>query len=148
MAGCRIRSEHEIRKIPPALVNAHQVAHAHAESIVTDARAKIFWGENAEKVRAFLLSKNVGDKEAQELIAALLEERAESIRADGVKKLWLGGLFALAPVAYFLFYRFAGDMELKIFSGLVVLGVVGVTRIVSGLRMILRPQTVTGDLSN
>lgn len=119
-----------------------------AETIVVDARAKIIWGESPEKVLAFLQSKNVGDKAALELIDALLKERDASIRADGLRKIWVGAGLCAAPAAYYLVSLFVGTISLKLFSVLLLLGLVGLVRLVSGLGMVLRPRGHKGDLSN
>ena len=118
------------------------------EPIVVDARAKIVWGESPEKVLAFLQSKSVGDKDAFELIEELQKERAASIRADGIKKTWIGVLFVLAPVAYYFASMLIGYWSMKFFAALIVLGAVGLVKITNGLSMILRPRAITGDLAN
>jgi hypothetical protein len=122
--------------------------HAIPEPIVIDARAKIIWGESPEKVLTFLQSKGVGDKEAFGLIEELQKERAASIRADGIKKTWVGVLFVLAPVAYYFASMYIGYWSLKFFAALIVLGAVGLAKITNGLSMVLRPRAVTGDLAN
>lgn len=122
--------------------------HAIPEPIVADARAKITWGENPEKVITFLQSKNAGDKDAFELIEELQKERAASIRADGIKKTWIGALFVLASVAYYFASMFIGYWSMKFFAALIVVGAVGLAKITSGLSMILRPRAVTTDLAN
>jgi hypothetical protein len=118
------------------------------EPVVVEARAKIIWGESTQKVLTYLQSKSVGDKEASVLLEDLMKERAASIRTDGVKKVWIGVLFVLAPVAYYLVSKFVGFWSLKLFSGLIVLGIVGIAKLSSGLSMILKPRAVKGDLSN
>src|SRR5437868_6150716 len=122
--------------------------HAIPEPIVVDARAKITWGESPEKVLAFLQSKSIGDKDAFELIEELHKERAASIRADGIRKTWIGVLFVLAPVAYYFASMFIGYWSMKFFAALIVLGAVGLAKITSGLSMVLRPRAITGDLAN
>lgn len=122
--------------------------HAIPEPIVVDARAKIFWGESPGKVLAFLQSKSVGDKDAFALIEELQQERAASIRADGIKKTWIGVLFVLAPAAYYFASMYVGYWSMKFFAALIVLGAVGLAKITHGLSMILRPRAVTGDLAN
>ena len=122
--------------------------HAIPEPLVIDARAKIIWGESPAKVLAFLQSKSVGDKDAFELIEELMKERAASIRAEGLKKTWIGVLLVLAPVVYYYATRFLGHWSLEFFAALIVLGAVGLAKITKGLSMVLRPRAVTGDLAN
>lgn len=123
--------------------------HAVPEPIAIEARAKITWGEPPEKVRAYLMSKNVGEKDAATLLEELVAERAASIRSDGLKKAALGAVMAAAPVAYyFVTHLWFEHWDLKLFAGFIVLGAIGVAKLTSGASMVLRPRAVRGDLAN
>jgi len=123
--------------------------HFIPEPIAVEARAKITWGEPPEKVRAFLMTKGIGEKDAASLLQELLTERAASIRSDGMKKVWLGGAFIVAPVAYYFVTHFwIGYWDLKFFAALIVVGVVGLAKATTGFSMVIRPQAVRGDLAN
>lgn len=123
--------------------------HAVPEHIAIEARAKIIWGEPPEKVRAYLMSKNVGEKDATTLLDELEAERAASIRSDGFKKVALGTAMGAAPVAYYFVTHLWFDYwNLKFFAALVVLGALGVAKLTSGASMVLRPRAVRGDLAN
>jgi len=122
--------------------------HAIPETLVIDARAKITWGESPEKVLAFLQSKSIGDKDALALIEGLMQERAASIRADGIKQTWIGALCVLAPIVYYFTIIFIGYWSMKFFAALLVLGVYGLVKVTTGLSMVLKPRSITGDLAN
>jgi hypothetical protein len=122
--------------------------HQIPPSVVIDARAKIIWGDRPEKVLSFLQAKGVGDKDALALLEELVKERAASIREEGIKKTWVGALFVLAPVAYYYATLFIGYWSIKFFAALIVLGAIGVAKIMNGLSMALRPRAVKGDLAN
>jgi hypothetical protein len=123
--------------------------HTIPEPIAIEARAKIMWGEPPVKVRAYLMSKNVGEKEAAVLLEEVMTERAASIRSDGMKKIWLGSAFIAAPVIYyFVTHLWIGYWSLKLFAGLVVLAAVGLAKLTSGVSLVLRPRAVRGDLAN
>jgi len=119
-----------------------------SEPHVVDARTRIVWGESPHKVQLFLQSKGVAENDALELITQLLDERAESVRADGVKKTWFGAMFIIAPIAYYFLSVLVGFRSLKLFSALILLGIVGIAKLASGLSMTLRPHAHKGDLSN
>lgn len=107
------------------------------------------WGEPPEKVRDYLISKNVGEKDASALLDEVMTERAASIRSDGVKKIWLGITSIAAPITYYFITHFwLGYWDLKLFSGLIVLGAVGLAKLTSGISMVLRPRAIRGDLAN
>ncbi len=119
------------------------------EPIAVEARAKIMWGESPAKVHAFLISKNVGEQDAAVLLEAIIAERAESIRSDGTKKIWIGALCVAVPIAYYLVTHFLlGHWTLRGFTAPVVLGVVGIAMITQGVFMVFRSKTMSGDLSN
>lgn len=123
--------------------------HAVPEPIAIEARAKLFWGESPAKVQAFLLGKNVGEKDAGELVKTLVAERAATIRSDGIRKICWGASFIAAPITYYLVtHLWVGYWNLKAFAGLLVLGAIGIAKLTQGVGMTLRPKAITGDLSN
>ena len=79
-----------------------QVGRAQAE---TEARAKIFWGDATEEVVKFLMRQGVSVAEARELVAAMFQERAKTIRRNGVKKVVVGTAMMCVPVIFFLVCR-------------------------------------------
>lgn len=121
---------------------------AISEKLKVDARAEIIWGRDPNDVFAMLERNGVGGSEAIAFIEDLLTERAAMIRAEGIKKSILGALCTLAPVAYYFFTVWAGDMSIKFFSALAVVGVFGIGKLTHGLRMVVRPHTVTTSLAS
>lgn len=123
--------------------------HAVPEPIAIEARAKIMWGESPEKVRDYLMSKSVGEKDAALLLEEVIAERAASIRSDGLKKIWHGSAFVAAPIAYYVVtHLWIGYWSLKFFAGLIVLAVIGLAKLTSGISMVLKPRAVHGGLAS
>ena len=118
------------------------------QSVAVEARAKIFWGASAETVLEFLMSNNVEVKDALALIEEVLTERAESVRSEGVTKMWTGALLVTVPIGYFFIAVLLGCLMVKLFAGLILVGLFGVARLASGLSMVRNPRSVGGDLSN
>lgn len=118
------------------------------EPVAVEARAKLMWGESPTKVLAFLQSKQVEEKVALALLEEVQAERAETIRAEGMTKIWSGALLALLPIGYYFAGRMLGFWLIKLFAGLIVVGAYGLVRLTNGLSMAVRPRAVTGDLSN
>lgn len=118
------------------------------EKLKVDARAEIVWGRNSMEVLVMLRRKGVSEKDAVALIEELMVERAEMIRAEGIKKSVFGALFTLSPIAYYFFTVWSGDMSIKLFAGLLVLGAYGIGKLTNGLKMVFRPRTVTASLAN
>lgn len=123
-----------ITEIPPA--------------IARDARAELMWGKSPEEVLEFLRSKDIAEVVAAELIESVMVERAESIHAEGMKRVIYGVLFVVAPIAYYGISLLIGVLALKLFAALCVLGVVGIYKITVGASMVMKPRSHTGDLSN
>lgn len=118
------------------------------EPVVVEARAEIIWGKSPEKVLALLQSKGVDDKDALALIDELMAERAMIIRAEGRKKIGWGSVFIAAPVVYYFVSLLMGFLLLKLMGALIVLGLYGIGKIMTGLGMVTRPGKIRGDLAN
>lgn len=117
------------------------------EPLITDARAKIVWGEPVPAVMEFLQKKGVGRTEAQALLAELVSERSREIRRIGLRKLWTGLPLILLPLAYDFFIRVTGHGRAKLYAVFFVAGAYGLFRAIDGLIMVLRPKSVTRDLT-
>jgi hypothetical protein len=114
-----------------------------------EARAKIFWGASPDTVLQFLKSNNVEEKDARALIEAVLTERAESVRSDGMTKMWSGALLVMVPLGYFFIaWVLLGFLQVKLFAAMVVVGLFGAVRLINGIFMVANPRSVGGDLSN
>lgn len=118
------------------------------DKLKVDARAEIVWGRDPNEVFAMLQKKGVGENEAGALIGELLAERAEMIRGEGIRKSIFGALFTMAPIAYYFFTVWVGDMSIKFFAALIVLGAYGIGKLTNGLRMVFRPHTITTSLAS
>ncbi|QJW96677.1 hypothetical protein [Frigoriglobus tundricola] len=119
------------------------------ESVAVEARAKNFWGARPDTVLQFLKSNNVGENDARALIEAVLTERAESVRRDGVTKIWSGALLVMVPIAYFFgSWGLLGFVLVKLLVALGLVGLFGLARLAKGLSMAISPRSVSGDLSN
>jgi hypothetical protein len=119
------------------------------ESVAVEARAQIFWGKSPDTVLQFLKSNNVEEKDARALIEAVLTERAESVRSDGIRKIWSGALLVMVPISYFFIaWVLLGFLQVKLFGVLVLVGLFGVARLINGLFMARNPRSIAGDLSN
>lgn len=118
------------------------------EPLKVDARAEIVWGRDPQEVLTMLQRKGVGEHEAIAFVEELMAERAESIRGEGIRKSIFGALFTLAPIAYYFFTVWIGDMSIKLFAALIVLGAYGIGKLTNGLKMVFRPRTITASLAS
>jgi hypothetical protein len=121
-----------------------QVNRAQAE---TEARAKIFWGDSTNEVIKFLMRQGVSVAESKELVAAMFQERAKTIRSNGVKKVGVGLSMVCVPVIFFLVCQRVGFLPLKLFALTIMLGLWGAYMALKGTIMFFAPKSEPGDVS-
>src|SRR5688500_16991037 len=76
---------------------------------VAEAKSKIMWGDDPQMVMAFLRGNGFSAQEAKDAVNELVNERAKTVRAEGLAKLIRGGALMCVPVFAligFLKYRF------------------------------------------
>jgi hypothetical protein len=74
-------------------------------------------------------------------------ERAASVRKSGVLKTVLGLVLIPVPVATFLISNSVGFFDVKIFGASVLVGAIGLWKLIDGLVMLFFPKSHQGDLS-
>ena len=122
-----------------------QVSRTQAE---TEAKAKAMWGDSREEVIKYLMMQGFSLQEASEVAQAAFKERAATVRADGMRKIFKGlGLIGVPVVAliFFLSIRF---IPIKLMAVAVAIGLWGVWLALSGLLMALAPKSEKGDIND
>jgi|ERR1017187_840490 hypothetical protein len=117
------------------------------EKLITEARAKIIWGEPAESVRDFLTSNGMAGPEADEQIKAFNLERNREIRKMGIKDTLIGAV--LTGISGGLIYFMLTRSEMPHFTtragkglGVLMLGAgYGLWKLVNGIVYLVRPQS-------
>ena len=109
--------------------------------------AKIFWGDPPEEVVKFLMRQNIPYKEASEIVNELFDERAATLRTDGIGKIVTGIGMACVPVAAWFFFTRIGVIPMKLFALTVMVGCWGAYRILKGSIMVVSPRSETGDVA-
>lgn len=110
-----------------------------------EARAKILWGDDSAEVTKYLRIQGWNAEDAARLIQTLLDERAATIRSNGVKKIISGIGMMCVPVAAFVVFMAMGVFLIKVFGAALVVGVWGGFRTLSGIIMFLSPRSEKGD---
>src|SRR2546422_156160 len=74
------------------------------DKVISDARARIIWGESFSSVRGFLISNGISDTVADVKIKEFVLERNREIRSIGVRSILVGGLLtgAAGSVLYLI----------------------------------------------
>ena len=122
-----------------------------SDKVITDARARIIWGESSSSVRMFLLSNGISEAVADARIQEFVLERNREIRSVGIRSVLIGVLLAgAAGGALFIWIFFLGGARVYGMSGRgvisfsVVLGTIasyGLWRLVTGIFYLFRPQS-------
>ncbi len=113
--------------------------------IISEARARIIWGEQALSVRDYLISSGIEREVADLKIAQFRTERNSVIRKLAIKKILVGGLLLAIAVSFVLFYtlkpKFAWTSRTA--RGLAVIcaaGFYGFCKLTNGIIYLARPQ--------
>ena len=117
------------------------------EKLITEARAKIIWGEDAESVRDFLTSSGMSGPEADEQIKAFNHERNREIRKMGIKDTLIGVVLTAASgsLIYYMLTRseipHSSMSAGKGFGVLLLAGGYGLWKLVNGIIYLVCPQS-------
>lgn len=116
------------------------------EQAITEARARIIWGESALLVREFLVSNGLSAADADSKIEAFCAERILEIRTVGRRRTLIGAVILLiGGVAIYPCYKFADASTclggIRIILLLALIGLVGFCKVISGVICLARPQS-------
>lgn len=117
------------------------------EKAIAEARAKIFWGEDAATVIAYLQSEGMPQADAAAIIDSLLKERAENVRASARRGILIGVPLIFIPVAAYFGMESMHFLSLKVLAATVIIGLYGIWKVVRGIVLNFSPHSETGDLS-
>jgi hypothetical protein len=118
------------------------------DQVEVEARAKTFWGDAREDVVKYLMMQGIPAVEATEIAEGLFTERAQIIRAAGVKKIIIGiPLMALPVVLWFVFLATIHFVPIKLWALTLMAGLYGMYCLFKGLIMFFSPKSEPGDCS-
>jgi len=114
---------------------------------VHEAKAKISWGDAPEEVTKFLMIQGYSHAEASELVKEMFQERAATIRGNGVRKILIGIGLVCVPIVSLLIFLSLGFIPLKIFAITILIGLYGLWLILKGIFMVVAPRSEAGDVA-
>jgi len=124
------------------------------DKLISEARAKIIWGESSSSVRAYLITNAISETDADAAIREFNQERNAEIRRRGIKNILIGlPLVVAAGIPLCLIYRSPSDGSFKIGTGklvglLCLAGFYGLWKLVNGIFNLVRPQSEEGSISD
>jgi hypothetical protein len=128
-----------------------------SESLFTEARARITWGESPLVVREFLVVSGVPEADADLCIRNFAAERNSTIRKKGIADVCVGStLIAVAAVMLFLIFRKGGCADSydtgtdsgRAAGGIILVALYGIWRLIRGIFYAFRPRSIEESLSN
>ena len=113
------------------------------DAVISEARARIIWGENCSAVSDFLSSNGLSDAEATAKVGEFRRERNAEIRRRGVRNSLIGAAI-LGAAGILLYLAFGGREFGGSFDGLAVAipaGFYGIWKLTAGVICLLCPQS-------
>ena len=118
----------------------------NADKVISEARARIIWGESASSVRDFLISNGFSDAMADTTVREFVVERHAEIRGMGIRNILIGALLSSAAgvTTYMAFppltIGFTRGYNLML-GAVMVAGIYGLWKLAKGIIYLVRPQS-------
>jgi len=114
-----------------------------ADKIISEARARVIWGEPALTVREFLISNGVSAEVAQARLKEFEIERNQELRRMGLRNVLVGGLLS-GSAGLTLYFAFAMASAtsgiIKALAVVLLAGLYGLWKLVKGVAYLVGPQ--------
>jgi hypothetical protein len=123
---------------------SRQVDRTQAEH---EARARISWGDSPKDVTVYLMTQGFSREEASDFVEELFQERAATVRGNGIKKIIGGVLLICLPIGTFVAFLISGTIYPYILAGTIIGGFYGVWIIFKGISMVTNPKSEGGDVA-
>ena len=123
---------------------------AETSSILTEARARVIWGEASSSVRDYLISNGISETEAESIIQKYCAERNTEIRKIGIRNVVIGSvLMCGGGAAVCLFLKLGYSSGLASCAAASMVGVLyGIWKVYSGIIYLARPQSEHTSISD
>jgi hypothetical protein len=122
-----------------------QVDRTQAEH---EARAKAMWGDSQEEVTKYLMMQGFSHQEALGIVKSIFQERAAVVRANGIRKIFIGSGLVCVPIIALLIFLHIGVIPMKIFGLTLMVGFYGVWLVINGILMAVAPKSEKGDVAD
>ena len=118
------------------------------QQVEIEARAKCFWGDSREEVIKYLMMQGIGAEEARAVAASMFQERAQTIRGMGLKKICIGVPLMIVPVVAWFSFLSMKFIPVKIFALAIMVGLYGAWLLMKGCFMFFSPHSEPGDVAD
>jgi len=117
-----------------------------AQQALTEASAKISWGDAPQEVAKFLMLHGFSAADANAEAQKLYLERVAAIRGRGVIKLFAGIGCMLVPVIALATMLYSGVIYIKALAITIMVGLWGLWLTIKGIFMLAAPKSESGDI--
>jgi hypothetical protein len=120
-----------------------------ADKIISEARARVIWGEPSLTVRDFLISNGVSPAVAEAKLKEFEFERSRELRKIGLRNVLIGGILTgAAGVTLYWAFAIANASSgiIKALAVVLLAGMYGLWKLVKGLVYLVRPQSEHGSI--
>jgi hypothetical protein len=127
-------------------------------NLISEARAKIIWGESSSSVHNFLAENGITKLDADEAIKECVAERNLEIRKIGIRRTLVGGGLTIGAGIFFYWSHQNVDFEKMSFRGargfvgmailIALAGLYGFGKLVDGFKDLVRPQSEEKSISD
>jgi hypothetical protein len=122
------------------------------DKLISEARARIIWGESASSVRDFLTSKGIPTVEAEAKIKEFSLERSREIRKIGLRNILIGAAITGISIIPLCIAAYPMDYGSTVFKRGLVLAVIvalyGFWKLLIGTIYLVRPQFVQKSITD
>jgi hypothetical protein len=132
---------------PPVLRRDPRLGQVDRSQAEHEARAKMMWGDSKDEVIKYLMIQGFSAQEALPIVEALFLERAKTIRANGIQKIFIGIGLVCVPIITLVAMLTMGMILIKILSLTVMVGLYGGYLVLKGILMALAPKSELGDVN-
>jgi hypothetical protein len=116
----------------------------HTDKVISEARARIIWGESSLSVRDFLISNGVPDLVADAKLKEFDLERNRELREIGLRNVLIGIVLAgAAGITLYIAIPIASATSgiIKVLAVVLLAGLYGLWKLVNGVIYLVRPQS-------
>jgi hypothetical protein len=143
-----------VKAVPHSPATSNPAAHAtlpgrlDRDRAIAEARSKVMWGEDKKDIAAFLRMQGIPAQEATQILEQLLGERAATIRAEGLAKIFKGAACACVPIIAFFSFMAMAYFPIYPFGATLVVGCYGLYLLFNGFFMFVSPRSEGGDVAD